>query len=595
MALGLLTLGTVVSVLASPEPLPEPGEADSHARYVEALREAERSLAAELLARYEQRLADAPDDAVAAVERCQFLGAAFYDPETDENPREEEREACVADLEQRFADDPAARVFAIEGKWGDEARDAGEAFLEEPPPSAQPEHLAAVHAHLARAFDWEDSAYAAAHAESAMALDRSLDLRLTLARGQRNSGDIESARASLREGLLETDDIWALEQKASLLVELGDFEVALSAFREAERRSGDPVDRSEYARALAGVGEIEAARAAWAKLAEGWLSNQNLRERFEFELAHGDGTTARNAYDALFARGRERDPFGRDLLTLLIAHPDAPWKLADAQPLVVLAIIGFCISLVPALWILPVAWAGLARNRFAVAADATPEFGLHQAWAVSSLYLLVQIFSALVYVDAIAAVGSADPAHIDPALFARYALLSAVTSLIAVLLLVRKRGVRLLRRGRWGWRRTALAGTLGWLASSAVSVLVRQVIGGGGGASSFSNEMIHSVNQQFGIGTGLFTAALLFPIAEELAFRGVLLSAFQRPLGTRWANVAQATLFGMVHWDPVVTPFSFAMGLIAGWMTQRSKTLRPALLMHVINNVVVCVALAARS
>jgi hypothetical protein len=35
------------------------------------------------------------------------------------------------------------------------------------------------------------------------------------------------------------------------------------------------------------------------------------------------------------------------------------------------------------------------------------------------------------------------------------------------------------------------------------------------------------------------------------------------------------------------------MGLVAGRMTRRSGTLRPALLMHVLNNAIACVVLAA--
>src|SRR5262245_56907671 len=94
--------------------LPEPGEPGSHERYVEALRQAGQRAADELLERYERRVAEAPDDAVAAMERCLFLGTAFYDPYLEENSREDERAACVQEVEARFPTDPDARVFAIE-------------------------------------------------------------------------------------------------------------------------------------------------------------------------------------------------------------------------------------------------------------------------------------------------------------------------------------------------------------------------------------------------------------------------------------------------------------------------------------------------
>jgi membrane protease YdiL (CAAX protease family)/thioredoxin-like negative regulator of GroEL len=572
-------------------PLPEPGEIDSHARYVEALREAERSVADELLARYERHIAKDPTDAIAAVERCRFLAAAFYDPETDENPREEEQQACVADVERRFADDPAVRVFAVEERWGDEAREAAEQFLAQPPASAQPQHLAAVHARLARLSESEEDGDAVSHAEQAMALDPSLDLRLLVARGLVDDGDPESAREVLLEDLLATRERWRLEQKAALLVDLGDFDAALTAFREVEQRGGDLSGRAEYAEALVGVGDIEGARTAWARLGEGWLSDESLRARFEFELAHGDGTTARAAYDALNARGSGQDPFGRDRLALLVAHPDAAWKLDDALRLLALAFGAFLISLVPALWILPVAWVGLARDRSSATHKATPGFGLHQAWAVTALYLLAEVLSATFQIESFTGPDAIGSASFDRAIFARYALVTTLAALAAVLLVVRGRVVKLLGRGGWSLRRTALISAIGVVGLRACGALLDQVVGSSGG-EPVAAEMIRSLNDQYGLDTSILLMALITPLTEEIIFRGVLLSAFQRPLGPRWANLAQAALFGLIHMHPLVTPFAFAMGWLGGWMTCRSGSLRAALLMHVVNNALACAALA---
>ena len=574
----------LAAAAAAAEPLPEPGQVDSHSRYVEALREEQASRAAELLARYDRRLAEAPEDAVAAVERCRFLGLAFYDPETEENSREEERLDCIADVERRFAGDPGARVFVVEERWGDEAREAAEAFLAEPPAAAQPQHLAAVHAHLARVgetAEWDD---AASHAEQAMALDPSLDLRLQVARSKQWEGDDEGARAVLLEGLLETETRWVLEQKAALLVELEAFDDALAAFREAERREGEAYHHAEYARALVAKGEIAAARAAWAKSGEGWLNDEDLRARFEFELAHGDAETGRAAYDALRERGWEQDPVGRDRLALYLAHPDAPWTWQDAWPLGVLAFAFFFASLLPALFILPIAWAGLARQGRAAA--ATPGFGLHHAWTVSALVLLAEVVAAVTHLDGFAEESA------DRAVLARYAVVGSVASLGAVLLVVRGRAFDLLRRGSWSWRRTVLAAVLGTLGLRFAMWLVEQATGSSGG-DAITEEMVRSVSDHYGLDASLFAIAMLTPITEELAFRGVMLSAFAGALGPRWGNFAQAALFGLAHAHPIVTPYTFAMGLLAGWMTRRSGTLWPALGMHAFNNALACAALAA--
>jgi membrane protease YdiL (CAAX protease family) len=591
-AIGLQLLLVAHRAAPSPPSLPPPGELGSHESYVEALRQANAALADELLARYERRIAEAPHDAVAAVERCRFLAAAFYDAETDENPREAERVLCVEDVDRRFWADPATRVFVIEGRSGEEARAAGEEFLASPPPGTGAGQLAAVHAHLARALENDDEARAARHAAQAMELDSSLDLLVLRARERIAAGEPEVARSFLMQDLLETRDTWTLEQKAALLADLEDFDAVLSAFGELERRGAEPFRRDVLARALVGSGLIDAARAAYAEAAAGWQSDEALRERFEFELAHGDADSARASYDALRARGWESDPFGRDRFTLLLAHPDAPWRWEDASGLALLAFVAFVIALLPALWILPVAWVGLSRQRGLSGIPSGPDFGLHHAWLVCALYLLAEGLAFVVNPDVFSEAGGNASTSLDRATLARYAVVSFVAGVAVVLLTVRRRLGELLGPGVWSWKRTLASGVGAVVALRVGLWMVLQVVGGGDG-DPVTERILRSVNDRFGLDVTLVLVALFVPVTEEIVFRGVLLSAFSRHLSPRWANLAQATLFGLAHAHLLVTPFAFAMGLVAGRMTRRSGTLRPALLMHVLNNAIACVVLAA--
>ena len=94
-----------------------------------------------------------------------------------------------------------------------------------------------------------------------------------------------------------------------------------------------------------------------------------------------------------------------------------------------------------------------------------------------------------------------------------------------------------------------------------------------------------------GIKLGLVLAAvLLAPITEELLFRGVLLNALA-PRGKRFALVTSAAVFAAAHilgldldrlWQSavVVLPPLFLLGLVLGWVTQRSGRLGPAILLH---------------
>jgi membrane protease YdiL (CAAX protease family) len=79
-------------------------------------------------------------------------------------------------------------------------------------------------------------------------------------------------------------------------------------------------------------------------------------------------------------------------------------------------------------------------------------------------------------------------------------------------------------------------------------------------------------------------ASLAAPFAEEVSFRGYVLSA----LGTRarpWpAILGSAALFGVMHLDPVRLPAVLFMGAVLGWLAWRSGSLWPAVAAHAANN-----------
>jgi CAAX protease family protein len=88
----------------------------------------------------------------------------------------------------------------------------------------------------------------------------------------------------------------------------------------------------------------------------------------------------------------------------------------------------------------------------------------------------------------------------------------------------------------------------------------------------------------------ILAAVVLAPVTEELMFRGVLLRSLEGR-GRRFALVTSAVVFSAVHalgldterlWQSalVVLPPIFVLGLVLGWLTQRSGRLGPAILLH---------------
>jgi membrane protease YdiL (CAAX protease family) len=97
---------------------------------------------------------------------------------------------------------------------------------------------------------------------------------------------------------------------------------------------------------------------------------------------------------------------------------------------------------------------------------------------------------------------------------------------------------------------------------------------------------------------GLVAGDLLQAATQEIQFRGALLSVLESTLRPWQANAAQSVLFGFGHLaleqyeGPIVAliPLTIALGFVLGWVTQRTRSIWPAIVVHVVAEVAVRVA-----
>ena len=83
----------------------------------------------------------------------------------------------------------------------------------------------------------------------------------------------------------------------------------------------------------------------------------------------------------------------------------------------------------------------------------------------------------------------------------------------------------------------------------------------------------------------MVAACVLAPVLEELLFRGVLLSAFLQQY-PRWAAIAYSALFfGAAHLNVYQFFLAFGLGLLLGWLFERSRSLIPCIALHAGVNV----------
>jgi len=83
----------------------------------------------------------------------------------------------------------------------------------------------------------------------------------------------------------------------------------------------------------------------------------------------------------------------------------------------------------------------------------------------------------------------------------------------------------------------------------------------------------------------LFVAGVLAPVSEEVIFRGVLFRTWAKRYG-HWAGaVLSSILFALIHFYSPFGLFSvFMSGMIFAWVTWRTGSLWPAMLIHAFGN-----------
>ena len=72
-------------------------------------------------------------------------------------------------------------------------------------------------------------------------------------------------------------------------------------------------------------------------------------------------------------------------------------------------------------------------------------------------------------------------------------------------------------------------------------------------------------------------------VVEELLFRGAL-QGLMRPSGSAAAIFGPALLFGLLHLDLAQGLTAFACGVFLGWLAERSGSILPGMLLHLVNN-----------
>ncbi|MET3497900.1 CPBP family intramembrane glutamic endopeptidase [Variovorax boronicumulans] len=74
------------------------------------------------------------------------------------------------------------------------------------------------------------------------------------------------------------------------------------------------------------------------------------------------------------------------------------------------------------------------------------------------------------------------------------------------------------------------------------------------------------------------------PLLEEMLFRGIVLRGFLRRYSRGWAIFGSAVLFGAAHLNIYQFVVGVAMGMVLGWLYERTRSLIPCIALHAAYN-----------
>ena len=128
----------------------------------------------------------------------------------------------------------------------------------------------------------------------------------------------------------------------------------------------------------------------------------------------------------------------------------------------------------------------------------------------------------------------------------------------------------------------------GALATMALSVAVSQF----GVEPQGMKQVFEIVRDLHQLALSLLLLAVLAPLVEELVFRGLLYGWLTGRWGKNVGWIASSLAFAAAHMEPAHIILVLPLGLLFGWLRQRTDSLLPSLVAHIANNALALVAAA---
>lgn len=600
-----LLLFIVFGFCASAQEVPDFGKVDSHEHYVSRLANSKDKNFQEVIGLYEYYIQENPNDVVAQVELCKFIGNSYWDEYEDYNLKYEETEACIANLMVKYPNNPKVLIYRAQNLYGEdklEILNIAKELIDTRRTDWLNIEIAAINEMLGD-YHQEENWLALMHYKKAQKLNDSLDLSLAIARIYEAQGKDDLAREALLANLEKDTLIWKMNQKANLLLQLNEPKKALYLFDIIGKKDSTIIDNEEMAKAMTELEEFGTAREFLVRdTIREWGKINSKQLLLAHDLKYSEGKVALETYRKLQEESSFDDFFGIKRFRVFLKNPVLGWSPSEVFHFFLLYVLVLLAFLLPYLWVLPVYGFGdlLKKSGIAVKSRLHFSWNISHFWLVSFFYLLASVLTVFVfeYQDTLNYyfdLGTNYVEEVDQSLLANEMILFVFLMAGSTLLVLNRKTIRDVFRSNLSIGQMIGLGVLFVIFNrifiKGLGLFVDLESVADSNIILSAKEEILAIISQNGFFAAALLTAVIVPIYEEIVFRGVILGSVEKYIGFKGANVFQAILFGLVHEDLALFPFFFVFALITGYWVKRSGGLLTGIFFHGIHNLTITVAL----
>ncbi|MEM7084987.1 MAG: CPBP family glutamic-type intramembrane protease [Bacteroidota bacterium] len=574
-----------------------PNDLNSHQAFAEELESSKELKYLDILKQYDSYILNHPDHVSVQIERCKFIGTAYYDETEEYDLNWEKTESCVEKLYLDHPEHPDVIVYKIKNTYGDERAE----LIDK-----------SIHIYYKDIDRWSDktrgnlfklAAYryadidpskALEYANKAERFDKELDLSVLTAKTHMTLGNDEKAKEVLDTNLFYDNEVWVLSEKGDLLVELGELDKALEIFERVRAKDSNYVDKTSLYRILIGEQKFELARNSLVKdTVNEWSKTRTIQKLLQHDIAHSSEDVALATYKRMQEESYYDDFFGIKRIRIFLKDPWGSFSPVGYTHLLWLFLLLIALLIVPYLWVLPIH--GLSQY-FGWKFRGGEYWGLRHFWLISFVYLAAQVLLGLIfyyenYMENIFDItgGYGLGVEDEEALVAPNEMIAFSSFLlITTFLFLNKERVKYVFRSSW-----SIARIIGMsFAFFLFNVLIIRILGVFVDLTDVTNftsvlsmrpEILALINEK-GVWISLLIIAVFAPFYEETIFRGIILNGASKHIGFIPANLLQAALFGIIHFNFALFPFYFIFGLVTGYLAKRTGGLAAGIVFHSVNN-----------